>query len=113
VTDEGNRVGVKFRPSNSLTRVDIEGVLWLDPASHELQEIEYRYTKLPYRVSDRRVGGLVQFHRGADGRWFISRWKIRMPIVAELVRPDLVPSLLRDYRVVGYREEGAVIDWGS
>jgi len=109
LTDSGNRVGVKFRPSASLSRVDIEGVLWLDPTSYELQDLEYSYTKVPYGLRDRRIGGLVHFDRGPNGRWFISRWVIRMPLVAAVKRADVPDAVLYEHRLVGFREEGAVI----
>lgn len=112
--DNANRLGVRFRPSASVSRVDIEGVLWLDPGSYELQELEYSYTRVPYGLRDRRIGGLVRFDRAANGRWFVTRWVIRMPLVAAIKRPpDVVYSVLVEHRLVGFREEGAVIDWGG
>lgn len=113
LVDNGNRIGVRFRPSASVSRVDIEGVLWLDPASYELQELEYSYTRVPYGLRDRRIGGLVRFDRGANGRWFVSRWVIRMPLVAAVKKSDGPYAVLVEHRLVGFREEGAVIDWGG
>jgi hypothetical protein len=111
--DSGNRIGVRFRPSASVRRVDIEGVLWLDPASYKLQELEYSYTRVPYGLRDRRIGGLVHFDVAADGRWFVTQWVIRMPIVAAVRRGDGPSGVLVEHRLVGFREEGAVIDWGE
>lgn len=108
--DSGNRIGVRFRPSESVDRVDIEGVFWLNSSSYELQELEYSYTQVPYGVRDRRIGGLVRFDRSANGRWFVSRWIIRMPLVTLVERTNVPNVILFEHRLVGFREEGAVID---
>jgi hypothetical protein len=110
LTDMGNRIGVRLRPSPSVDRGDIDGVLWLDPASYQLQELEYSYTKVPYGLRDPRIGGLVRFDRSANGRWFVSRWMIRMPLVTVVERANVPNVITREHRLVGFREEGAVID---
>jgi len=111
--DNANRIGVRFKPSESVDRGDIEGVFWLDPTSYELQELEYSYTRVPYGLRDRRIGGVVHFDRASNGRWFVRRWVIRMPRVAEVKRFNVPNEVRAEHRLIGFREEGAVIDWGS
>jgi hypothetical protein len=79
-----DRVGLAFEPVTGRSVPDIEGVLWLDRRSAELDRLEFRYVGLPYPHGDwPQVGGRVEFERLATGMWVVRRWHIRMPLSAE------------------------------
>lgn len=81
------RVGIAFWPQRSWTTRGIEGVFWLDPRSRELTRIEFGYPALgafvvsSVSIDSMRFGGIVNFSRSDAGRWFVSRWQIRAPIL--------------------------------
>lgn len=81
-------IGLGFSPTNdNLGFVDVEGTLWLDRASAELQTLEFRYVGLVRKVADANPGGTVHFVRLASGNWFVNSWTIRLPLMT-VVRDD-------------------------
>lgn len=76
-------VGLGFEPVKGRKVPDIEGVLWLDAATAELESVEFTYHSIPKVRLSRRFGGLVRFSRLPNGRWIVSAWVIRMPVMAE------------------------------
>ena len=80
--DEDGAIGLRFEPTGENRRVpDIRGTIWLDPASAQLQSLEYQYRYLePEMISD-RVGGQVDFQRMPNGTWIVPEWWIRMPVM--------------------------------
>jgi hypothetical protein len=76
-------VGLGFEPVKGRKVADIEGVLWMDAATAELESIEFTYRSIPKLRIDRKFGGLVRFNRLPSGHWIVSAWVIRMPIMAE------------------------------
>ncbi len=85
VADEGGagkagRVGLAFRPVVQGAQADVEGTLWVDPSAGELRALEYRYTGLDVPDAE-RLGGRVEFARVPTGRWIVSRWYVRMPVL--------------------------------
>ena len=78
--DNGDWVGIGFRPAKNRSGiVDIEGTLWLDRASSELRELDFRYTNLPEDFVHTKAGGTVQFLRLSTGSWLVGSWQLRMP----------------------------------
>jgi hypothetical protein len=78
-------IGVAFSPSRGRRdALDIEGVLWLDRNTAELETLEFEYTNLPDVVHPAHPGGRVEFLRLSDGNWLVSRWSVRMPRVAAI-----------------------------
>src|SRR5690606_25355373 len=77
---------------------DIGGVLWLDEASAELRELEYRYHHMPRALARGEYSGFAAFHRVPGGGWIILRWHIRSP----------VPGYRN--RVAGYFESAGVVE---
>jgi hypothetical protein len=78
------RVGLAFEPVPGRDLPDIEGVLWLDRGTGELQTLEFTYVDVPAAFGDwDEVGGRVEFQRLATGMWIVSRWHIRMPLEVE------------------------------
>lgn len=78
----GGRVGIAFEPSPERKRVsDIRGTLWLDRATAELRQIEFRFVNIETAIMDARAGGEAEFVRMKNGSWAISNWNIRMPVL--------------------------------
>jgi hypothetical protein len=76
-------VGLGFEPVKGRKVPDIEGVLWMDAATSELERIDFTYRSIPGLRLKRKFGGEVRFNRLPDGRWIVSTWVIRMPVMAE------------------------------
>jgi hypothetical protein len=101
--DNGDWVGISFRPSKDRGAiVDIAGTLWLDRASSELRELDFRYTNLPADFTHTDAGGTVQFLRLSTGAWLVGSWQLRMPRGTHELVPTYSGSLRgRDeYRTV-------------
>jgi len=81
--DRVSMVGLGFEPVKGRKVADIEGTLWMDAATAELERIEFTYRSMPGFGENRRFGGVVRFDRLPDGRWIVSQWVIRMPLLAE------------------------------
>ena len=110
--DQPGMVGLGFEPVRGRRVPDIQGVLWLDAATAELDRIEFTYVALPNEDLRGKFGGEVHFARIPTGRWIVDSWIIRMPVVGvqqgERVAlpgqsPVTTPS--RDV-LVAVREEG-------
>jgi hypothetical protein len=83
VGENAGRIGLAFQPVRNGKLPDIDGVLWLDPASAELKYLEFRYVRLPDGYGRRDAGGRVDFRRLPSGAWFVDHWRIRAQL-AEL-----------------------------
>ena len=106
--DAEDLIGLAFEPVERRPgRIDIQGVLWLEPASSALQWLEFRYPDLD--TDDARsphLGGRVAFTSLSNGTWVVREWYIRMPVAD--VRPD--PSTDDPGRFLdGIHEKGALV----
>ncbi len=106
-------LGLEFEPAGGRDVPEISGTLWLEPASAKLQRLEFHYENLGYSVGRAPIGGTVVFAGLPNGTWFVTNWAIRMPTLAEERTPLTsvsggLPTRSR-IRVVGIREEGAVV----
>lgn len=74
-------IGVGFEPVPGRTIPDIGGVIWLDAVTAELRRVDFTYRNPPATqdTDGPRAGGDAEFTRLPDGRWVISRWRIRTP----------------------------------
>lgn len=116
---ENGLIGLAFAPVAQGEHSDVAGALWIDRASDELRRVEYRYTRVPgMSEPGDAASGRIDFRRMRDGRWIVSRWSVRMPvIVAEPVagavqvqienRPTGQPQLR--YRLAAQLEQGGDI----
>ncbi|MES2178943.1 MAG: carboxypeptidase regulatory-like domain-containing protein [Gemmatimonadota bacterium] len=78
VTNDGTRIGMTFEPTRDRKDIpEIRGTVWIDRASLELRNMEYRYENIP--PEQELAGGTMEFARLKDGAWVISRWNILMP----------------------------------
>lgn len=92
-------IGLAFEPAPDRKLPDVEGTLWLDEASSELREIEFRFTDIPLRVSTNNLGGFARFLPMPSGAWILNSWQLRMPIVRWR-------GFRRRPRIIGYSEVG-------
>jgi hypothetical protein len=111
---EDGWIGLAFEPVEGSSFADVEGVLWVEASTSELQRLDYTYTRQPAGVKDDRVGGRVEFERVLEGPWIVSRWAIRVPMVREPM-VDMPVIELRGIatrtrpQIVGFREEGGEV----
>lgn len=93
---DAHLVGLAFRPaSRTAGVVDVEGTIWVERSTMQLDRVEYAYVGLPPTLRRANLGGSVTFTRAPDGLWFEDRWEIRMPRTA----------IIREY-AVGRAGEG-------
>ena len=98
-------VGLAFEPVPDRRVPDVEGRLWLDPATGALRFLEYLYTGLESPYQEAGPGGRLEFRLLPTGSWIVSYWHIRMPRFQPRVRREagLTRSVLE---LVGYLERG-------
>jgi hypothetical protein len=99
-------IGLGFEPVESRRLPDIAGVFWLDVASGELRDLEYRYTGLPSYMPSNKLGGRVEFAALPNGGWLIRRWAVRAPILERTVLPSLGPAARRPRSIMAGSESG-------
>ncbi len=109
--DRDEWIGVGFKPARMRRGiVEVEGTLWLDRATNELQRVEYGYVGLDPAAGRTKPGGWVEYSRLSSGVWFVSRWEIRMPRVAQHVVAT-ARDLVAHQTVLGvHRIAGEVLD---
>ena len=99
-------VGLAFEPTPGRKVTDVRGTLWVDPATSELQFLEYGYTGLSGARAKAKPGGRLEFRRLRGGEWIVEYWHIRMPALAL----DTLYGLRKDFyildRLGGYIEQG-------
>lgn len=96
------QIALEFQPVDEVELTDIEGVMWLDRATGELNSVMYQYKNTHDRWAEERFGGLIEFDRLPTGPAIIRRWSIRMPYAHR--------ALLQSRpRLIGIREEGAEV----
>ncbi len=100
-------IGLEFEPARAGDGSDIQGTLWLDEKTAELQFLEFGYTQPPFREAQGVASGRVEFESLPDGAWIIHRWWIKAPILAR--HGDLVRGGDSGIRVEGIRETGGEV----
>ncbi len=81
--DRPDLIGLAFEPVRKGRLRDIQGTLWLDRSSAALQYLEYGYTWSRYPEAQGVARGRVEFRELPNGAWIVSRWWIRMPVMAQ------------------------------
>jgi hypothetical protein len=79
-------IGLAFEPVRGRRLPDVQGTLWLDPASAELRFMEFAYTRL-HEIEGDTWGGTVEFDQTEAGTWIVNRWKLRLPVMGRLADP--------------------------
>lgn len=88
---ENGLIGLAFEPVAQGDRSDVVGTLWIDRGSAELRRVEYRYTRVPgMSEPSEAASGRMDFRRMRDGRWIVSRWSVRMPVIVAEPAPGTV-----------------------
>jgi hypothetical protein len=83
-------------------------VFWLDGQSGALRRLEIDYVNVGAWQRERGARAELRFERLPDGRWFVERWWIRMPMVRSV--PSIKgPVWNSPEGVVGFREEGGEV----
>ncbi len=98
VRRDGNRLGLSFEPLRTRAdrdkddyTVDVDGTLWLDEKTGELQAIEFDYVSDGIPGHDLE-GGYLEFERLPEGAWIVRRWWLREPVYSR--RNRQISSLL-------------------
>ena len=74
-------IGLSFEPTVDRTVADVRGTLWIDSATAELRELEFRFVRSGIPGAPPDIGGLVRFARLPSGAWIIADWRLRMPLL--------------------------------
>lgn len=78
------QVGLSFQPLQDRVVGDVRGTLWLDAQSAALRRLELEYV-VPGRTSSLpNADATMEYARLPNGRWFVSRWLLNMPVVREV-----------------------------
>ena len=102
-------IGLAFAPAAGRRLPEIAGTFWLDRASSELRELEYRYVNIGRMAELADAGGRVEFQRLPDGLWIVSAWSVRTPR-AGVVRQQLPGGRLAERDTLfGATEEGGAV----
>jgi hypothetical protein len=105
--DRAGLLGLEFEALPQSRLPDIEGVMWLDPATSELRRLDFSYVNLDVPVSTERLGGQVEFTRLPTGAWIIQGWRIRVPVIEWVEgRPGRTAGR---YRLTGINEGGGQV----
>ncbi|MCL7956446.1 MAG: carboxypeptidase-like regulatory domain-containing protein [marine benthic group bacterium] len=105
--DRAGLLGLEFEALPQSRLPDIEGIMWLDPATSELRRLDYSYVNLDVPVDTDRLGGQVEFARLPTGAWIIRGWKIRVPVIEWVEgRPGRTAGR---YRLTGINEGGGQV----
>lgn len=105
----GSWIVLHFRPVDGRRVPEIQGTLWLDPGTGELDRLEFEYVGVRWPAGlgrgDAGPGGVVWFHRVPGGPWIVREWRIRLPVFTRgIVRVGGLRA--SGPRLAGYQEEG-------
>ncbi len=101
-------LGLRFEPIRGRDTPDVKGVFWLDAETGALEELELSYVNVGVWQRERGAAGELQFEQLPDGRWFVSSWWIRMPLVRR--REGMQgPVWQFEEAVVGFEQEGGEV----
>jgi hypothetical protein len=99
--DTSNLLALRFAPRVDRHVGDIRGTFVMDLASGELRSLDYRAVNLAYDPEE-RTGGTVQFLRTPSGRWVVTSWKTRIPVLS---RDN------GDLELIRFRDVGGGLSW--
>jgi protocatechuate 3,4-dioxygenase beta subunit len=96
-------IGLAFEPADHRTLPDVRGTLWLLASTLEVSHLDFTFSAVDLPMEARGVGGRVEFAKTPAGGWYVTEWRIKMPVVAAIKTPLSTRLVLR-----GYREAGGV-----
>ncbi len=100
--------GLRFEPIPGRTTPDVKGVFWLDAETGTLDRLELAYVNVGVWQRERGAAGELDFEQLPDGRWFVSSWWIRMPVVRRGAGMQ-GPVWQFQEAVVGFKHEGGEV----
>lgn len=103
VQGDDGLLGLAFEPVEGRNAPEIEGVLWVDPATAALKRLDFSYVNLADIRAIGHPGGRVLFSALPNGTWIVREWGIRMPVL------DIDDRFRRRIYRAGYRDEGGVV----
>lgn len=113
-------IGLAFQPVRGRNLPEISGTLWIDPATAQLEwlDFSYRNLNLPEALMAGPIGGTVEFAALPNGTWIVDSWRIRMPRARTATNPltGQAQSLLDGITVQGgdvlrvHGNEGTVLE---
>jgi hypothetical protein len=106
--EEPGLVGLRFRPLPGRRVADIEGILWIARTSGRLDRLDFEYTNLPSGPGSKLANGAIRFAELSDGRWIVSDWFIRAPIVG-VVRTSGLNGTVQRQMATGVAERGSEV----
>ena len=74
-------IGVSFEPVPRRSLPDISGVIWVDQATSELREMDFRFVNAG-ALTRFDAGGFTRFSRVRSGAWIVDEWQLRAPTLA-------------------------------
>lgn len=87
--DRAHQIGLGFTPADHrASRIDVDGILWIDTLARSLRDIEFHYAGLQDAIMRLRPGGTVSFAEVSPGIVLVDRWALRL--VGAVV--DTVPN---------------------
>lgn len=92
-------IGVAFEPAPGRKLPDINGVIWVNQASSELREIEFKFVNAG-PLTRFNAGGYTRFTRVPSGAWIVDEWKLSAPALA------MNPGKSSGFSVIGRRDTG-------
>jgi hypothetical protein len=100
--EHADLIGIQFDPIHRGEAARVEGVLWLDPSTGELRDLEFEFLDLNLvgLPREHRAWGRAWFRRLPPGIWVVSRWWIRTPVLRVSIRGTTLH---------GYREDGGEV----
>ncbi len=75
------RVGLRFSPVDSSTATWLDGVVWANASTSALERVEWRFVVPGWPATVEAPRGEVSFTELANGRWFVSSWGMRIPML--------------------------------
>ena len=72
------------RPGSVIAQLDlpdISGVIWVDQATSELREMDFRFVNAG-ALTRFDAGGFTRFSRVRSGAWIVDEWQLRAPTLA-------------------------------
>ncbi|HEV2291150.1 MAG TPA: hypothetical protein VGR60_04870, partial [Gemmatimonadales bacterium] len=101
--NDSSLVRLEFRIVKGRKLADINGTLWIDRKTLELDHLDFRFSPLPDWVPrDAVAGGRLDFLRLPNGIWIIRRWAMRVPVAQRTEGTGV-------YSLFGYHEEGGEV----
>jgi hypothetical protein len=74
-------VGLRFTPVDSSSATWLDGVVWANASTSMLERVEWRFVVPGWPKTVEAPRGEVAFTELANGRWFVSSWGMRIPML--------------------------------